>query len=177
MYLWSDFKARAMVDWWTGRRPPGSFRRPQRRDCGSRPPVVRRDVAGVRVARAAAWLSDAERLLDKPPDAFVAATKDRDLAIFYLFLAIQECIDFAAHWVADAGWGAPDDAGSTFEVLAQRGAIDRMMAGTLHTATGLRNRIAHGYAMLYYQRVQREAQADIPALRAFLEAVTREAGL
>jgi uncharacterized protein YutE (UPF0331/DUF86 family) len=139
--------------------------------------MVRRDVAGARIARATLWLDDAARLLDQPPDAFVAATKDRDLAIFYLFLAIQECIDLAAHWVADAGWGSPDDAGSTFDVLADRGAIDRDAAGALRLAAGLRNRIAHGYAMLDYRRVQAEGVNGIPGLRAFLMAVAREAGL
>jgi uncharacterized protein YutE (UPF0331/DUF86 family) len=139
--------------------------------------MVRRDVAGARVARATVWLADAARLFNQDPEAFVAATKDRDLAMFYLFLAIQECIDLAAHWVADAGWAPPDDAGSTFEVLADRGAIDRSVADTLRLASGLRNRIAHGYAMLDYRRVQEEAQAGIPGLRVFLEVVARHAGL
>ncbi|MDO8794868.1 MAG: DUF86 domain-containing protein [Vicinamibacterales bacterium] len=130
--------------------------------------MVRRDVAGARVARATAWLDDASRLLDQPADVFVAATKDRDLG---------ECIDLSAHWVADAGWGAPDDAGSTFDVLAERRAIDRELADGLRLAAGLRNRIAHGYAMLEYRRVQTESQAGVPALRRFLAAVAREAGL
>ena len=97
--------------------------------------------------------------------------------MFYLFLAIQECIDLAAHWVADAGWEPPDDAGSTFDVLADRGPIDRTVADTLRLASGLRNRIAHGYAMLDYRRVQAEAHVGIPALRAFLDLVARHAGL
>ena len=139
--------------------------------------MVRRDVAGAHLARATTWLDDSERLFGQPPAEFVEAAKDRDLAIFYLFLAIQECIDLAAHWVADAGWGPPDDAGSTFDVLADRGAIDRALAATLHQAAGVRNRIAHGYAMLDYRRVQVEAQRGLPALRAFLNAVAREAGL
>jgi len=139
--------------------------------------MVRRDIAGARVARAAAWLDDASRLLDQSAESFVEAVKDRDLAIFYLFLAIQECIDLSAHWVADAGWGAPEDAGSTFDVLAERRAIDRDLADRLRLAAGLRNRIAHGYAMLDYRRVQTEAQAGIPALRRFLAAVARDAGL
>jgi uncharacterized protein YutE (UPF0331/DUF86 family) len=122
-------------------------------------------------------LDDANRLLDQPLELFVAATKDRDLAMFYVFLAIQECIDLSAHWVADAGWGAPEDAGSTFDVLADRGAIDRQLAGSLRLAAGLRNRIAHGYAMLDYRRVQVESQAGIPVLRQFLTAVALEAGL
>jgi uncharacterized protein YutE (UPF0331/DUF86 family) len=79
--------------------------------------------------------------------------------------------------VADAGWSEPDDAASAFDVLAERGVIDRVTATTLRAAAGLRNRIAHGYAMLDYARVHREAQDGIPALRAFLAAITTAAGL
>ena len=139
--------------------------------------MVRADVAATRVARAAAWLDDAARIFEQPPDVFLAASKDRDLAIFYLFLALQECIDLAAHWVADAGWGAPDDAGSTFDLLADRGGISRTLADALRQGVGLRNRIAHGYAMLDYKRVQAEARAGLPGLREFLAAVARAAGL
>ena len=139
--------------------------------------MVRREVASARIARATAWLQDAEDIFRRDAAAFVAAVKDRDLAIFYLFLALQESIDLAAHWVADAGWGAPDDAGSTFDVLADRGAIERVLADQLREGVGLRNRIAHGYALLDYTRVQSEAMRGIPAMRTFLGFVGREAGL
>ena len=129
------------------------------------------------MARAQAWLSDAESLLAAPPDEFVADRKGRDLALFYLFLAIQESIDLGAHWVADEGWAPPDDAGSTFDVLADRGVIARPVADGLRAAAGLRNRIAHGYAMLDYRRVQEESRAGIRPVRLFLEAVATAAGL
>jgi uncharacterized protein YutE (UPF0331/DUF86 family) len=98
-------------------------------------------------------LNDAASRLLSPLDAFVADSKERDLALFYLFLAIQECIDLAAHRVADEGWGEPDDAGSAFDVLAEHGVIDRETATGLRGAAGLRNRIAHGHALLDYERV------------------------
>lgn len=139
--------------------------------------MVRRDVAGVRIARASAWLDDAARWFEVPEAEFLRSVKDRDLAVFYLFLAIQECLDLAAHWVADAGWGAPDDAASTFETLAARSAITPELAMPLRQAAGLRNRIAHGYALLDYSRVRKEALVGIPALRAFLVAVASAAGL
>lgn len=59
--------------------------------------MVRPDVAARKIARASAWLDDSEVLLSRRVDEFVAAAKDRDLAAFYLLLAIQECIDLAAH--------------------------------------------------------------------------------
>lgn len=139
--------------------------------------MVRRDVASARVTRATAWLASAEQLFTLDEDAFQAATKDRDLALFYLFLALQECIDLAAHWVADANWGLPDDAGSTFDELADRHAIPRALADRLREGVGLRNRIAHGYALLDYKRVRTEALVGIPALKTFLATVGREAGL
>ena len=139
--------------------------------------MVRREVVASKVSRARAWLNDAASPLLGPQEAYLADAQRRDLALFYLFLAIQECIDLAAHWVADAGWSEPDDAASAFDVLAERGAIERETATRLRAAAGLRNRIAHGYAMLDYARVHREAQEGIPALRVFLAAITTAAGL
>jgi uncharacterized protein YutE (UPF0331/DUF86 family) len=139
--------------------------------------MVRRDVAGAKITRATSWIDDAAVRLGGDVDAFVADRDRRDLAIFYLFLAIQECIDLAAHWVADAGWMAADDAGSMFDELASRGALTSELAATLRGAVGLRNRIAHGYAMLDYRRVYEESRAGVENLREFLTAVADAAGL
>lgn len=139
--------------------------------------MVRPDLVAAKVGRARGWLNDASAILLNPLDAFLADPKGRDLSLFYLFLAIQECIDLAAHWVADGGWGEPDDAGSAFDLLADRGVIDRDAATALRAAAGLRNRIAHGYALLDYARVHREAQHGLPALRDFLVAIARAAGI
>ena len=139
--------------------------------------MVRRDVVATKVGRARVWANDAAAMLLNSLDAFLSDPKGRDLSLFYLFLAIQKCIDLAAHWVADEGWGEPDDAGSAFDVLADRGVIDRETATALRSAAGLRNRIAHGYALLDYGRVHREAQDGIPALRTFLVVIAGVAGV
>lgn len=137
--------------------------------------MVRRDIVARKTARATSWLDDAEALLSQPLEAFRSDAKTRDLASFYLFLAIQECIDLAAHVLADAGWSPPDDAVSSFDVLAERGFIDAELADAMRGAAGLRNRIAHGYAMLDHRRLHAEASEGIPALRRFLIAVVNAA--
>ncbi|MBE3097791.1 MAG: DUF86 domain-containing protein [Planctomycetes bacterium] len=137
--------------------------------------MVARDVVAAKAGRAHGWLNDGAPVLLGPLEAFKTDRAIRDLSVFYLFLAIQECIDLAAHWVADEGWGAADDAGSAFDILADRGVVERDVATALRAAAGLRYRIAHGYAMLDYERVHREAQAGIPALRSFLAAATSAA--
>ena len=139
--------------------------------------MVKRDVVANKVGRARAWLNDGESLLERPPEEFRTDVKGRDLALFYLFLAIQECIDLAAHWVADEGWGEPDDASSAFDLLADRNVITRESATALRAATGLRNRIAHGYALLDYDRVHHEAREGIPSIRMFLVAIATSAGI
>jgi len=139
--------------------------------------VVRRDVVAAKVGRARARLNDAASTLQQPLETFLSDPKTRDVSLFYLFLAIQECIDLAAHWVADEGWEEPDDAESAFDILADRAAIDRPTATALRAAAGLRNRIAHGYALLDYERVHREAGAGLGPLRRFLADIAAAAGI
>jgi uncharacterized protein YutE (UPF0331/DUF86 family) len=139
--------------------------------------MVQPDVAGAKIARATTWLDDAEAILRRPSEEYDADARGRDLAAFYLFLAIQECIDLGAHWVADSGWQPPDEAAAVFDVLADRGAIPRSLADGLVAAAGLRNRIAHGYARVDHRRIRDEAPDGIGRLRAFLAVVARAAGL
>ena len=133
--------------------------------------MVRVDVAGRKIARAEAWLCDSEELLGEDADAFVADVRRADLASFYLFLAIQECIDLAAHWLADAGWAAADDVGSTFDELAAHQAIPKELASGMRAIVRVRNRIAHGYATVDHRRFHAEAPAGVTTLRRFLTAV------
>jgi len=138
--------------------------------------VVNRDIVARKLARARSWLADAATRLDAPPDVFLANADSRDLATFHLFLAMQEVIDLAVHWVADAGWDAPDDAGGAFDVLAGRGVIPRDTATALRAMVGLRNRIAHGYATLDHERLHEEATDGLAAMRAFLVSIADAAG-
>jgi len=133
--------------------------------------MVRADVARRHLARANARLEQAAALLDRPVAQFVDDVQGRDLASFYLLLVIQEAVDLAAHWVSDAGWPMPTDAGSTFDLIADRGGIDRELAARLRAAIGLRNRIAHGYADVDHARLHREFQEGADALRRFFAAV------
>jgi uncharacterized protein YutE (UPF0331/DUF86 family) len=139
--------------------------------------MVRRDIAERKIARAAAWLDDAEELLGRTAEEFANDVRSRDLACFYVLLGIQECIDLAAHFVADAGWAPPDEAESTFDILAEKGVIERSLADSLRGAAGLRNRIAHGYAGLDHRRLHQEAGEGVMALRKFFVAVAAAAGL
>ena len=115
-------------------------------------------------------------MLRRPRADFLGDRKERDLAMFYLFLAIQECIDLAAHWIADENLPPAEDYGGSFRVLSDHGRIDAGLAGQMAAASGLRNLIAHGYATVDAARVYEEAPGGIDAMRRFMDAVARVAG-
>jgi uncharacterized protein YutE (UPF0331/DUF86 family) len=139
--------------------------------------MVDRDVLARKIASATARLSEVDALLDRPRGEFLADLSGRDLTAFYLLLAIQDCIDLAGHWVADAGWPPPDEAGATFDALADHAVISRELAGVLRDAVGLRHRIAHGYATLDHGRLYDEAREGCPQLKRFLVTLAEAAGL
>jgi len=139
--------------------------------------MVEREVLARKIASATVRLRQVDKLLDRPRTDFLADIAGRDLTAFYLQLAIQDCIDLAGHWVADAGWPPPDDAGATFDALADREVISHELADVLRDAVGLRHRIAHGYATLDHGRLYDEARAGCPELERFLVTLADAAGL
>lgn len=139
--------------------------------------MVRRDVAAQKIASARSRLAAAGEIFARPLQEFLDDERQRDLATFYLFLAIQECVDLAAHWVADRGWGPPERAGEAFEILREKGVLDDDLTAGLRGAAGLRNRIAHGYTDIAPDRMYDEYQDGTAVLRRFLAIVAEEAGL
>jgi uncharacterized protein YutE (UPF0331/DUF86 family) len=139
--------------------------------------MVDHDVLARRIATATARLRDVRELLDRSREDFLADVRGRDLTAFYLQLAIQDCIDLASHWVSDAGWTPPEDAGSAFDTLADHGVIPRELATILRQAVGLRNVIAHGYAALDHGRFFVEVREALPELERYLAALAEAGGL
>ncbi|MCC6640181.1 MAG: DUF86 domain-containing protein [Deltaproteobacteria bacterium] len=73
----------------------------------------------------------------------------------------------ASAWLADAS--------ATFDVLAERGAIDRDLATAMRAAVGVRNRIAHGHAGVDHVRLHAEASSGVADVERFLAAIAAAA--
>lgn len=139
--------------------------------------MVKREVVAEKIANANRRLDAAERIFKRPLTEFMADEEHRDLATFYVFLAVQESIDIAAHWVADAGWRLPDNVGGMFDVLCENGRITTDLAKGLRGAVGLRNRVAHNYASVEPERLYEEFRVGTETMRRFLVIAAEEAGL
>lgn len=109
-------------------------------------------------------------------EAFEADRTAREVVVLNLFVAIQVCLDLAAHWLADAGWDVPQRYGEIFVALADHDVIPRPLALRLVAAAGLRNLVAHQYGTLEWARLY--ATASSPALddlEAFCAALAAKA--
>ena len=116
-------------------------------------------------------------VLPATPDDFVADRTSREVVTLNLFLALQESIALATHWLADEGWTVPQTHGEAFMALAARGVLSQPLASRLRAAAGLRNLIAHQYGVIDVRRIFAIASDELDDLIAFCEELARRRGL
>jgi uncharacterized protein YutE (UPF0331/DUF86 family) len=109
-------------------------------------------------------------------DEFLANDVLQDALLFQLQLAIQTCIDLAAHIVSDEGLGAPAGSSELFYLLNDAGIIDLPMTEQMVRAVGFRNLIAHEYGKIEMTIAYRAVTENFLSLGRFLHAVGRHFG-
>jgi uncharacterized protein YutE (UPF0331/DUF86 family) len=122
--------------------------------------------ATVRAAKTAAILEAVRWIRENLPQ-FHEDRLARDSVILNLFVAIQEAIDLATHWVADEGWAVPTTYGAVFRVLAEHDVVEWDLAKRLGKAAGLRNLLAHQYGTIDFDRIYASASTDLDDLVTF----------
>lgn len=106
--------------------------------------------------------------------------KDIDLQesiLFNLQMAIQNCIDIAAHIISDEGLGVPGSTNEMFYLLEENGYLDRDITEKMVKAVGFRNLIVHEYEQIELRQVFEIAQEDIKDLNEYLKSIFRKLGL
>jgi uncharacterized protein YutE (UPF0331/DUF86 family) len=115
------------------------------------------------------------QVLPAAAEAFKLDRTAREVVTLNVFIALQEAIALAAHWVADRGWSVPQSYADVFTVLGDRGVIDRELAQRLRAAAGLRNLIAQQYGVLNVDRVFAIASNELDDLLAFCQQLAQRA--
>ena len=87
--------------------------------------MVDETIVAARVAAIRDAVDRIRGVLPREPEAFEADRTAREVVILNLFVALQESVSLATHWLADAGLDVPGSYREIFLDLAERGRIPR----------------------------------------------------
>jgi len=136
-------------------------------ECCAPPPVVDRALLADKIAAVRDATGRVRSVLPASVDAFIADRTAREVVTLNLLIAIQDCLDLATHWLADAGWDMPETYGDVFFALAGHAVIPRELATRLASTAAFRNLVAHQDGALDWRRVYALASSDLGDLDAF----------
>jgi uncharacterized protein YutE (UPF0331/DUF86 family) len=139
--------------------------------------VVDRATLAKKIASVRDAVSRIRSVLPTSRDAFLADRTAREVVILNLFVAVQECLALATHWLADAGWDVPQSHRDVLITLADHGVLDRGLAARIASASGLRNLVAHQYGVLDWELIHEIAATELDDLLSFCGALAEKAGL
>ncbi len=74
----------------------------------------------------------------------------QDIIALNLSRAVQICVDIGAHLIASMETLPPDTMGQRFDVLAQEGVPNNVLATNLIKAVGFQNIAVHNYESIYW---------------------------
>ena len=132
-----------------------------RGSCGPPRHVVDSALLAAKIAAVRDATARVRAVLPASGDVFIADRTAREIVTLNLFVAIQACLDLAAHWLADAGWDMPATYADVFGALAQHDVIPPELATHLPAAAAFRNLVAHQYGVLDWRRVYALAGSDL----------------
>ena len=137
--------------------------------------MVDKGLLAARVAAVRDAISRIRSVLPADAAKFQADRTAREVVILNLFVALQDVLSLATHWLSDEGAAVPQGYRDVFLLLGERGVIPSDLAGRLAAATGLRNLVAHQYAVIDWQRIHEIASLHLDDLLQFCDELARKA--
>ena len=137
--------------------------------------MVDKQVLAEKIASVREAIDRIREVLPGERAAFLADRTTREVVILNLFVALQDCMSLAAHWLSDAGLDVPQSYAQVFLRLGERGVVPPDLAERLAAAAGLRNLVARRYGALDWGRIHEIASTRLDDLLAFCEALARRA--
>lgn len=99
----------------------------------------------------------------------------REVVAWNLFVALQEALALATHWVADTGRSVPESYREIFTLLADDASLPADLASRLSASVGLPNLIAHQYGALDWARIYSIAAEELDDLTTFCRHLSEQA--
>lgn len=138
--------------------------------------MVDRTLLAAKIASVRDAVARIRTVLPADREAFAADRTTREVVVLNLFVALQECLSLATHWLADEGLDVPQTYGDVFRRLGEQRVVPLDLARRLAAASGFRNLVAHQYGALDLARVHEIAVQGLDDLLAFCDRLAAIAG-
>lgn len=138
--------------------------------------MVDRDLIVTKASSVKRHMSRVEEKLGTDLQAFLKDIDRQESILFNLQMAIQNCIDIAAHIISEEGYGVPGSTGEMFSLLGEKRILDGDITEKMIKAVGFRNLIVHEYGGIELKQVFDVAQKDIKDLNEYLASIFRKFG-
>ena len=132
------------------------------------------------VAKAATVRKHLKRIEIKRGDSLETFTNDidrQDIVFFNFQMAIQNCVDIAAHIVGEEGFGVPGSTNELFYLLQENGFLQSEIAEKMARAVGFRNLMVHEYAKIDIEQVYTFAHEHLRDLNDYLVEIFKKSGI
>lgn len=137
--------------------------------------MVDRAVLAEKIAAVRDAVARIREVLPPSAEELAADRTRREIVVLNLFVALQESLTLATHWLADAGLDVPQAYADVFRSLGERGLLEPALAARLAAAAGLRNLIAHRDGALDWRRLHDLATTRLDDVLALCEALAQRA--
>ncbi len=108
---------------------------------------------------------------------FLGEIDRQESILFNIQMAVQNCIDIAAHIISEGGFGVPGSTNEMFYMLQENGYLDIKLTERMVKAVGFRNLIVHEYGKIELNRVFEIAQKNIEDLNEYLRVILEKSGI
>ena len=110
-------------------------------------------------------------------DTFLSDIDRQEIVLFNIQMAVQNCIDIAAHIISEEGLGIPGSTSEMFYLLEENAYLDRQITEKMVKAAGLRNLIVHEYAKVEIKQIFDIAKKNMTDLNEYLKLILKKVGI
>lgn len=114
---------------------------------------------------------------DTTLEVFLEDIDRQESILFNLQMAVQNCIDIAAHIISEEGLGVPGSNNEMFYLLEENGYLSSKVTGKMVKAVGFRNLIVHEYGKIELRQVFEIAQKNVKDLNEYIVSLFIQLGI
>jgi uncharacterized protein YutE (UPF0331/DUF86 family) len=108
---------------------------------------------------------------------FLGDLDRQESILFNLQMAVQNCIDIAAHVLSDDELGVAGSTNEMFYMLQENGYLTLELTEKMVAAAGFRNLVVHEYGKIDLTKVYQIAHEDVDDLEEYLRAILGKCGM